>query len=146
MTLSYQYNNEGNNRIDDLDEVLKFVKNMNLKKHILIGASRGGVISLKSAINSNFKDSISAVVAISAPQNYEGETFYSDEELKKINIPVLLINSEFDDAVLDTERMYELLKGKKELLICSGNNHGTDIFHDNEDILIEKICNFVTSI
>ena len=104
------------------------------------------MISLKSAINSDYKENISSVIALSAPQNYEGTEFYSDEELENLSIPVLLINSEFDDAVLDTKKMYKLLAGKKDLLICQGNNHGTDMFMENEKILIETILNFIAGV
>ncbi len=144
--LTYTYNHYGNECIFDLLDVMNFVNKTIAKPFILVGASRGGVLSLKSAIESDFKESISAVIAISAPQIYEGELFYSDDDLKKINTPVFLINSEFDDAISDTKKMYEMIEAKKEILICSGNNHGTELLYTNGDILLKKIEKFVLNI
>ncbi len=144
--LLYTYNRKENDCFYDLSDVMNYVKQNISNQFILVGASRGGVISLKSAINSNFKDSISAVISMSAPQVYEGEIFYSDDDLKKINTPVFLINSEFDDAVSDTKKMFEMITAKKDIMICSGSRHGTEIFNDNKDILLKSIEEFILSI
>ena len=125
---------------------MNYVEQKISKQFILVGASRGAVMSLKSAINSKFKDNISAVISMSAPQLFEGELFYSDEELKKINTPVFLINSELDDALSDTKKMYEIIETKKEIMICAGNGHGTEIFNDNNDLLLKKIEKFILNI
>lgn len=144
--LQYSYNRDKNDCLHDLFDVMDYVKRNISKRFILVGASRGGVISLKSAINPDYRNDISAVIALSAPQVYEGELFYSDEDLKKITAPVFLINSEFDDAVSDTEKMYEMIEAKKEIMICSGNGHGTEMFRDNKDVLPASIETFISNI
>jgi len=144
--LLYTYNCKESDCLYDLFDVMNYVKNEISNQFILVGASRGGVVSLKSAINSDFKNSISAVVSISAPQMYEGELFYSDDDLKKINTPVFLINSEFDDAVSDTKQMFETIGAKKEIMICPGSGHGTEIFNDNKAMLLKGIEEFIVNI
>ena len=142
--ISYTYNKKENDCIYDLYDVMKFAEERNNKeKLILMGASRGGVISLKAAIESGSRRNIAAVIALSAPQVYEGVEFYSDMELGQIAIPVFLINSELDDGAADTKKMFSILKGKKEILICRGDCHGTYMFHDNREILLERIGNFL---
>jgi len=142
----YTYNRKENDCLYDLLDVMNYVKQEISNQFILVGASRGGVISLKSAINSDFKENISAVVSMSAPQVYEGELFYSDDDLKKVNTPVFLINSEFDDAALDTTKMFEMIVTKKEIMICPGSGHGTEIFIDNKDIVVKSIDDFIFNI
>lgn len=145
--LSYAYNRNGTERVKDLLEVLAFVKSHGFSKVILIGACRGGVISLQVAANNNSNTDIIAVAALAAPIQYEGTTFYTSEELRSISIPKLLINSEGDDSANDTRKMHEVFIDPKAIFFYSGNEHGTDIFSnpDHKKALIKQLANFISS-
>jgi dienelactone hydrolase len=145
--LSYAYNRIGTERVKDLLEVLDFVQSHGFLKVVLIGACRGGVITIQAAAINNSKSEIVAVAALAAPIQYEGTTFYSSEELSSISVPKLLINSEGDDSASDTRKIYEVFIEPKAISFYSGNEHGTDIFNnpDHKKVLIEQLANFVSS-
>lgn len=145
--LTYSYNRVGTERLNDLLEVLTFAQTQGFSKVVLIGASRGGVISLQAAANHNHTFRIAAVAALSAPIQYDGVTFYSVEELRAISVPKLLINSEGDEAANDTRKMSEIIMEPKSMSIYSGDAHGTNIFHDpdNKRALVKELVDFVSA-
>jgi len=104
--LTYAYNRNGTERAKDLLEVLAFAQSLGFEKVALIGACRGGVISIQAAANNNSE--IVSVAALAVPIEYEGTVFYSSEELTSISIPKLLINSEGDYSANDTRKMHEM--------------------------------------
>jgi len=82
-------------------------------------------------------------VAISSPIEYEGNIFYSDDELRGIKIPTLLLNSEDDDGAEDNRRMLEMFTGSKDLHLYSGDAHGTELFKNERESIVTIINSFV---
>lgn len=143
MLITYKYARSGNDVIHDLSDVVSYARKNNASKIILIAACRGGVISIQSAINSCFRGEIAAIVTLSACQHYEDNVFFTDDDLHNLTLPMMFINSEHDDAIGDTLHMHSMVNGSKELLITPGDSHGSDIFSDYGDMLINGICAFM---
>jgi esterase/lipase len=146
MGLTYNYPEHQDDQADVLEEVISFSISVGAKKIILIGASRGGVASIKVAARHVNNNGIVGVVAISAPIEYEGTVFYSHDELHGIKIPKLLLNSEEDDGAEDSRKMFEIFCEPKELLFYPGNAHGTEIFDNERESVIMKINSFINSV
>ncbi len=145
MILTYNYFQYGDDQSRILEDAISFVKASGAEKIVLIGASRGGVASIKVAAKSFDSDCITGIAALSAPIEHEGEVFYDNDELCKIRIPKFLINSESDDGADDTRKMYELFDEPKEILFYSGNAHGTELFNDERESLVRKLKSFIES-
>lgn len=145
--LSYAYKRKGAERLEDLLEVIAFAQHSAFSKMVLVGASRGGVISLQAAANNANAKYIVGVAALSAPIQYEGVTFYSTEELRSISVPKLLINSEGDESANDTRKMGEEFIAPKFVSFYPGHEHGTDILNDpgHKKALIKELSQFVSS-
>ncbi len=146
MFITYNYFQSDDDQSPTLDSVVSFARNSGVKHIILVGASRGGVASIKVAANSFDKDHIVGVVALSAPIEHEGMVFYNSEELSRIRIPKLLVNSESDECVAGTHEMYQLVNYPKELLIYSGGAHGTEIFLKDGKAFAQKLNDFISSV
>lgn len=146
MILTYNYFQHMNDQSGTLVDVISFVRASGAKKIILIGASRGGVTSLKVAARSVDNNCIVGVAALSAPIEHEGIVFYSTDELCGIRIPKLLINSESDDGADDTRKMYEIFEEPKELIIYPGNAHGTELFHKEQKSISKKLQDFIETV
>lgn len=146
MILTYNYYQYEDDQSGILENAISFLKASGAKKIILIGASRGGVASLKVSAKTTMKDCIVGVVALSAPIEYEGTVFYSNDELCRIEIPKLLINSESDDGADDTRKMYELFKRPKEMILYPGAAHGTELFDEECESLVGRLKNFAESV
>ncbi len=101
--LSYAYNRNGTERVTDLLEVIAFVRSHGFAKIVLIGACRGGVITIQAAANNSSTADIVAVAALAAPIEYEGTTFYSSEELSSISVP----NSSSTQRVMTQQAILE---------------------------------------
>jgi len=144
--LAYDYPEHIDDQSRTLEDAISFIAATGARKIILIGASRGGVASIKVAARNTNNDSIVGVVALSAPIEYEGTIFYYNHELSGIKIPKLLINSENDDGANDTRKMFELFEGPKELLIYPGNAHGTELFHQEGESILKKLRDFAKSV
>lgn len=106
----------------------------------------GGVAAIKVAARHVNNDSVVAIVAISAPIEYEGTAFYSNDELRAITIPKLLLNSEKDDGAEDNRKMLEIFSEPKSLLIYPGNAHGTELFKNDRESVTAKISVFIKSV
>ncbi|MCP3927122.1 MAG: alpha/beta hydrolase [Desulfobacterales bacterium] len=146
MILTYNYFDFNEKQHDTLEDVVLFTKNSGAKKIIIIGASRGGVASLKVATRSVNNKSVIGVAAISAQIEYEGTTFYSTEELRSIKIPKLLIDSELDGGAEDNRKMIKILNDPKDLLFYKGDAHGTQIFENNRESLVKRLRDFISSV
>ncbi|MCP4578208.1 MAG: alpha/beta hydrolase [Deltaproteobacteria bacterium] len=146
MLLTYDYIQYEDDQSEILEDAISFVKALGSKKIVLIGASRGGVASVKVATRSADNDCMAGVAALSAPIEHEGIVFYSDDELKKNRIPKLLISSESDDGADDTRKMYELFDDPKEVLFYPGNAHGTELFGEQQESLVRKLNDFTVSV
>lgn len=146
MILTYAYPRHADDQSGTLEAVVSFIREAGAERVILVGASRGGVASIKVAARNTYNEFIAGVVALSAPIEHEGVIFYCDQELCGIEIPKLLINSENDDGARDNRKMFELFKDSKEFLIYPGSAHGTELFYEQEKSIIHKIRNFAASV
>ncbi len=146
MGLTYDYPEYMDDQSEILEEVILFVLGLGAKKIVLIGASRGGVASIKVASRQVNNDSIVGIVAISAPIEYEGTVFYSDDELRGIKVPKLLLNSERDGGAEDNRKMLEIFSEPKELLFYSGDAHGTELFDNERKSVTNKLKGFIESV
>lgn len=145
MILTYDYFQHIDDQSRTLEDAISFVCDSGAKKIILIGASRGGVASIKVAARHMNNNCIVGVVAFSAPIEYEGTVFYSKDELSRIKIPKLLINSENDDGANDTRKMFEIFGNPKELLFYPGDAHGTELFDKERESIIKKLHDFTAA-
>ncbi|MEW5745783.1 MAG: alpha/beta hydrolase [Nitrospirota bacterium] len=146
MGLTYDYPEHMDDQSEVLEEVISFARGSGAKKIVLVGASRGGVASIKVAARHVNNDSIIGIVAISAPIEYEGTVFYSNDELRAIKIPKLLLNSEKDGGAEDNRKMIEIFREPKELIFYSGDAHGTELFDNEQESVTIKIKGFIKSI
>lgn len=146
MLLTYNYLQYEDEQSAILKDIISFTKGLGAKNIVLIGASRGGVASIKAAVPHNDNDRIVGLAALSAPIEHEGIVFYTNDELCEIKIPKLLINSESDDGADDTRHMHELFDDPKEMLFLPGNAHGTELFKEHREILVTKLKRFTVSI
>ncbi len=85
-------------------------------------------------------------VAISAPVEYEGTVFFNDDELGRIKVPVLLINTEHDECAAGTRQMFGLISAPKTMLFYDGSEHGTEILATKRELLVMALANFVDSV
>jgi hypothetical protein len=146
MRLTYDYPEHMDDQSEVLEEVISFARGLGAKKIVLIGASRGGVASIKVAARHVNNDSIVGIIAISAPVEYEGTVFYSNDELRGIKVPKLLLNSEKDGGAEDNRKMFEIFSEPKELLFYHGDAHGTELFSNEQESVTTKISGFMKSI
>jgi pimeloyl-ACP methyl ester carboxylesterase len=143
MVLTYEYPQQQDDQSPILQQVISFVCAAGAKNVIVVGASRGGVASIKVAAHSPVDPRLVGVVALSAPIEYEGMVFYSKEELGRIKIPKLLINSEHDDGASDTREMFQLFDEPKEMIFYPGDAHGTQLFAVEKQAIIAKLQDFI---
>lgn len=143
MLFTYDYTEHMDDQSGTLEDAISFIDDLGAKQIILIGASRGGVASIKVLTRNVKNDSIVGVVAFSAPIEYEGTVFYSKAELNAINIPKLLINSENDAGANDNLKMFEIFSEPKELLFYPGEAHGTELFDKERESIIKKLQSFI---
>ena len=143
MIVTYDYLQQQDDQSPVLEDVIAFVCAAGAKTVILVGASRGGVASINVAANTKDNHCILGVVALSAPIEYEGIVFYGKEELSRIKIPKLLINSEHDDGASDTREMFQLFDEPKELVFYPGDAHGTQLFSREHQAIITELRNFI---
>lgn len=77
---------------------------------------------------------------------HEGTAFYSRDELRGINIPKLLINSENDDGAGDNRKMFEIFGEPKSLILYPGDAHGTELFEKERASICQALQNFTASV
>lgn len=146
MVLTYDYPEHLDDQSRVVEDAVAVVTGAGATQVILVGASRGGVASLKAAARNAGNGSVVGVVALSAPIEYEGTIFYSDDELGGITIPKLLINSEDDDGAKDTRRMFDLFRSPKEMALYPGSAHGTELFLTERESVLRKLHGFVEAV
>lgn len=145
MVLTYDYPEHMDDQSGILEDALSFVGDLGAKKIILIGASRGGVASIKVAARHVNDDRIVGVAALSAPMAYEGTVFYGKGELSEINIPKLLLNSEDDDGAKENREMFQIFIEPKELVLYPGKAHGTELFDKERESIVKKLQGFIAT-
>lgn len=145
MSITYKYTREGKERTNDLIDVIKFVQAQGAQEIILVGASRGGIVSLQASINTEINTPIVALVVFSAPIQYEGVTYATNQELESITIPKLLISAEYDVYINQTREIFESFSEPKELQLFPGEAHGSDLFNEYSEELVHLLMDFIES-
>ena len=117
---------------EDFNDMLLDVKAahsfLGKEKTVVVGASIGANLALK------FSEYVEGAVALSPSFNYKG--IKTDEDAKKVSIPVLLVVSEEDIQSLgDTRKLHQLIK-ESDLKIYSNKGHGTRMLDTETKTLI----------
>jgi pimeloyl-ACP methyl ester carboxylesterase len=129
MTFSYDYRGLGASQgyydrskiASDLNAAIQAAQQHGATKYILMGASLGGLVTLKVAAATH----PTAVVALSAPQSFGGLDV-SEDELRAITAPKFLAVALGDTGFANSMRtIYSLTPQPKELHIYSGKVHGS---------------------
>ncbi len=107
---------------DDLNAVIKYMRDRGWTEVFLVGASMGATTSLVVAGDADVK----AVVALSPPAEFEGQDALA--AVADLRVPKLLVASEGDAPALQFDELYEAAAGPKEETFYPGNAHGTDLF------------------
>jgi hypothetical protein len=87
-----------------------------------------------------------AVVILSSPLN---QTFFpslhtTEEDVRAITAPILLLVSEQEEFARDIQQMYDIATEPKELHLYPGTAHGTELFNTpHADALTEHIVTFI---
>ena len=147
MVLTYDYINPQADQWDVLTDVISHIKTIGAKRIVLIGASRGGVTSMQVLGKSDGIYGITGVAAISSPVEHEGTVFFTPEELGRVTIPKLFINTEHDECAAGTRQMFDMTPVPKEMVFYPGEAHGTEIF--STDIgarLIRRLIDFTSAV
>jgi len=114
-------------RIDrDLIAAVRYLRERDYQRVVLVGASMGGTAALKVAAREEFDGLVAGVVAVSAPESFRGLVARGD--VGSIKVPMLFVASEGDGSAVDSlESLYERASGFKEQKVYSGDAHGTDL-------------------
>ncbi|MBE3561120.1 MAG: alpha/beta fold hydrolase [Ktedonobacteraceae bacterium] len=145
LVLTYDFRGNGDSegksditKLDvDLRAAMAFIHQQGATKIILMGASMGGSATLDVAS----KVPVAAAITLSAPLNFEVDL---TNEVPKISVPKLFINSQNDDYAQDTQQMFDSARPPKEIHLYPGGAHGTAIFDgDNGADLTARILAFV---
>jgi uncharacterized protein len=142
MVLAYDNRGDGDSepgmpadRVLDLLAAIDLVRSRGAEKVVLLGASRGGTLSLVAATQTD----VDAIVTLSAPPPDQGPA-----AVAAVTEPSLYVNSENDRFADSTQEMYEAANQPKEIEIYPGANHGVALF-DSEPGLIDRIVAFVSA-
>jgi alpha/beta superfamily hydrolase len=134
LTLSYDYRGVGasqgsydHSKLErDLKAAIQVAQQHGATKYVLMGASLGGLVTLKVAASTQ----PTAVVALSAPQTAD-DLDVSADELHAITAPKFLAAAQRDNSFVNSmQAIYNLAPQPKELHIYSGNDHGTQLLDD----------------
>ena len=86
----------------------------------------GGTAALKVAARDEFEGLVAGVVAVSAPQAFQGLVVLDD--VADIKVPMLFVASEGDGVAFESlEALYDSATGPKEQQVYSGDAHGTEL-------------------
>jgi alpha/beta superfamily hydrolase len=134
LTLSYDYRGVGasqgsydHSKLErDLKAAIQVAQQHGATKYVLMGASLGGLVTLKVAAATH----PTAIVALSAPQAADNLEVSADE-LHAITAPKFLAAAQRDNSFVNSmQAIYNLTPQPKELHIYSGNDHGTQLLDD----------------
>jgi alpha/beta superfamily hydrolase len=134
LVLGFAYRSEDNtdaalaaHTFADLRAAVTFVHTRNVTGITLMGSSLGGLLAVKAATSEKFD----AVVAISAPIEYQ-DLQLSDAELHRLSSPKLFVTSDQNDPFTgDTLHMYDTTPAPKEKQVYAGRHHGIALFQDH---------------
>jgi alpha-beta hydrolase superfamily lysophospholipase len=127
----------------DLKAALDFIRSRGATKIMLVGASLGGMASLKNAATAG----LAGLIVIGSPRQAPNFVV-SIDELKAISVPKLFIASQQDSVVkyADTLELYQLANEPKLLKSYAGSAHGTALLKTNDQAdLMKTIIDFITT-
>ena len=120
-------------RVQDPIAAIDLVRSRGATKVFLLGASRGGALSLTAAMQTP----VDGVITLSAPPPAAGP-----ESVAAVTVPSLYVNSENDDFAESTQAMYDVANEPRELQMYPGGGHGVALFATHSD-LIDRIATFI---
>jgi alpha-beta hydrolase superfamily lysophospholipase len=120
-------------RVQDPIAAVDLVRERGATKVFLLGASRGGALSLTAAMETP----VDGVITLSAPPPTDGPAAVS-----AVSVPSLYVNSENDEFAESTQAMYDAANEPRELEMYPGGGHGVALFSTHDD-LIDRIATFI---
>jgi pimeloyl-ACP methyl ester carboxylesterase len=120
-------------RVQDAIAALDLVRSRGATNVFVLGASRGGALSLTAAMQTP----VDGVITLSAPPPDEGPA-----AVAAVTVPSLYINSENDEFADSTQAMYDAANEPRQLQMYPGGGHGVALFSSQPD-LIDRIATFV---
>ncbi len=120
-------------RVQDPIAAIDLVRSRGATKVFLLGASRGGALSLTAAIQTP----VDGVITLSAPPPADGPA-----AVAAVTAPSLYVNSENDDFAESTQEMYDAANEPRELHMYPDGGHGVELFNSQPD-LIDRIATFI---
>jgi pimeloyl-ACP methyl ester carboxylesterase len=110
----------------DLAAAVRYLREEGYKRVILVGASMGGTAALKVAAGDEFKGLVVGVVAVSAPQAFQG--LVARDDVPNIKARMLFVASQDDGVAFESlEAFYDTATGPKQQQVYSGDAHGTGL-------------------
>ena len=111
---------------DDLEGAMDFVRQRGAQRIVLIGASLGGMATIKAAL----ADRPTAVIVLASPLEWPTwpNLRVTIDDVKQLDLPKLFINSMGDDFADDTQRMFDAASEPKQIHLYPGKEHGTNLF------------------
>jgi pimeloyl-ACP methyl ester carboxylesterase len=119
--------------VQDLLAAVDLVRTRGATKVFLLGASRGGALSLAGATQTP----VDGVITLSSPPPAEGAA-----SVAAVTVPSLYVNSENDDFAESTQAMYDAANEPRQLQMYPGGGHGVALFATHAD-LIDLIATFI---
>jgi pimeloyl-ACP methyl ester carboxylesterase len=114
----------------DLAAAVTYLREQGYKRVILVGASMGGTAALKVAARDEFKGLVVGVVAVSAPQAFQG--LVAGDDVANIKVPMLFVASQDDGTAVESlQAFYDSATGPKQQQVYSGNAHGTALLESD---------------
>jgi alpha/beta superfamily hydrolase len=111
--------------VSDLNAAIQAAQQHGATKYVLMGASEGGLVTLKAAANTH----PTAVVALSAAPASFGDIPLSNDEMGAMTAPKLFVVSQ-DDRPFNSsvQQYYNVSPQPKQIIIYPGKLHGVDFF------------------
>jgi alpha-beta hydrolase superfamily lysophospholipase len=140
MVLAYDGRGDGESaqgdtsqRVQDPIAAIDLVRSRGATKVFLLGASRGGALSLTTAMQTP----VDGVITLSAPPPTDGPA-----AVAAVTAPSLYVNSENDDFAESTQAMFDAANEPRELQMYPDGGHGVALFNAHAD-LIDRITTFI---